>query len=317
VKTARALSLLFLMASTSPAFAQKTASIPVRVLAYDSLTGKGSLGEWIESEFPKFCGGCSAKLVSTKENAGLLGRLRADRKRGARAAFDVVLGLEASQYGSALQEKLVDTGRVFDRGAFAIVVDTKKLAEKDWPKSWAEVPTKLAGKLLIEDPRLSAPGVGWLRAIFEMKAISTADAKKTVARVFPSWSSAYGAFLEGEGSAVWSYVTSEAYHRCNEKKPEDRTRYRAIPLKEGYPVHEDYVAAVARAQRSPNAERFVDFVLSKTVQDKVGTLNWMFPADRGAKVPDCFSALPQVVEWNPGILPDAKDLRRWTDEWSL
>jgi len=293
----------------------------VRVLTYDSLLGKGSLGEWIESEFPKFCDGCSVKFVSTKENSGLVGRLRADRK-AKRADFDLALGIEASQYGAALEEKIVQPGRVFDRGAFALIVDTHRFPEKDWPKSWTEVPVKLAGKVLVQDPRLSAPGTGWLRMIFEMKALSPAEAKRAVLRVFPSWSSAYSAFLAGEGVAVWSYLSSEAYHRCSEKKPEERARYRALPLT--YPVHEEYVARVSGLEgsveqpaRATDAARFQDFVLSKVVQEKIPTLNWMFPADVTTRLPECYRALPRIIEWKAGSLPKAKDLRRWTDEWSL
>lgn len=293
----------------------------VRVLTYDSLTGAGSLGAWIEAEFPKFCAGCSAKLVSTKENAGIAGRLRADKRRHAvDDAFDVVLGMEASQYGAALEEKLVQPGRLFERGSFALIVDTQKLAEKDWPKTWAELPAKLSGKVVVEDPRLSAPGLGWLRTIFEMKALSPADAKKSVARVFPSWSSAYEAFLGGEGVAVWSYLTSEAYHRCQEEKSGKVggvARYRALPLREGYPLVEEYVSLVTRDSPNTDAARFLDFVLSKTVQEKIPLMNWMFPADASVKLPSCYRALPKLVEWKAGSLPNAKDLRRWTDEWAL
>lgn len=297
---------------------------PLIVLTYDSMLGKGSFGEWLEREFAKECPDCQIKFVSSKGTSGLAGRIRRDAERNVAAAksaepIDVVLGLEAHRYRELAKDQRVGGGRPFDQSPFALLVDRRQWPEKDWPKSWAEVTQIKKSFLLVQDPRLSEAGVGWLRAIFEMKAMDLKAAKKITARVFPSWSSSYSAFLKGQGRAIWTFLTSEAYHRCeNAKNNIDDTDYLAMPMAEGYPVHEEWAALVSQVKAvHPQAQRFIDFLLSKRAQEEIPLRNWMLPVNAQAKLPDCYRKLSAVKKWIPSDAFDPNHLKDWAERWSL
>lgn len=296
----------------------------LNVLTYDSMLGQGSFGEWLGQEFAKECDGCRVHFVSGKDHAGLAGRIRRDSERkvavlNSSATIDVVLGLESHRYRELLQDAKVAGGKAFDRSPFAMIVDRRQWPQKDWPKTWKDVAQAKTSFLIVQDPRLSETGIGWLRAIFEMKALSLEEAKKVTARVFPSWSSSYSAFLKGQGRAVWTFLTSEAYHRCeNAKKNIAESEYLAIPLAEGYPVHEEWAALVVGAPSAhPQAQRFLDFVISKRAQEEIPLRNWMLPVNSEAKIPDCYQKLSSVKSWIPTDAFDPKKLKDWAERWSL
>ncbi|MBS1983008.1 MAG: substrate-binding domain-containing protein [Bdellovibrionales bacterium] len=286
---------------------------PVRVLTYDAMLGKGSLGEFIAQEFPRYCAGCSVKFVVSRESGGLLGRLRADRRRSGALSYDVVLGIGSHLYRAAHQEKLLGDGRPFDTSPFAIMVDKQKFPPSEWPTRWSEVPTKLRGKLLLEDPRLASEGVGWFRTIFEQKLLTLVEAQALPKTIFPSWSAAYEAFTAGRGVAVWSYRSSEAYHRCHDRSD----RYVALPLKEGYPQQEEWVAPVSREGLKRSAQQFLDFVVAEQVQAQIAPRNWMYPVRANTPLPNCYSQVTEIHVWGQNTMFSAADLRSWSDQWNL
>lgn len=285
---------------------------PLRVLTYSSMMGKKSFGEALEKSFRESCPTCAVEFQDAGGLTSLLGRLRIEKRRGSAPSFDVVLGLDEASYQSALHEGLVTEGKNFEWSPYALIVDTQKLPPERWPDSWATLGKSLTKSVLIEDPRTSNVGLGWIRTFSEAKVQSAAQARKLVSRSFPSWSSAYEAFTKGRGLAVWSFVTSEAYHRCEEKS----SRYRALPLKEGYPVHREWVAAVDGAvewQREPT-KAFVSLLLSKEVQQKIPHLNWMLPVDTTAELPPCFRELPSLKTWEASPEAGLK-MNAWIEEW--
>lgn len=259
------------------------------------------------------------RFVTAQESSALAGKLRANARRGHAEILDAVLGLGAQHYAQLLQDKLILPGQLFDQSPFVILVDRQKIPAVGAPRSWRELVKKVPGFLLIPDPRLSESGVGWLRAIFEMKALTVEEARQVTARVFPSWSAAYAAFLKGEGSAVWTYLSSEAYHRCaNAKAGIVESRYEALPLSEGYPVHEEWFAQIV-SPREGDARlgEFFKFLRSPKVQSEIPLRNWMFPAVAGIGLPECYQKLTTVKSWSSQLPGRAKDLQDWADRWSL
>ena len=82
-------------------------------------------------------------------------------------------------------------------------------------------------KIVLEDPRSSTPGLGfllWMKQVYGDKA---ADAWKKleprILTVAPGWSEAYALFTKGEAPMVLSYTTSPAYHVI----AENTDRYKA------------------------------------------------------------------------------------------
>jgi thiamine transport system substrate-binding protein len=288
----------------------------VRALTYGSMTGEGSLAELLEKEFPLACPGCAVKFVTTHETSGLLGRLRADHRRAARSssAADVVMGLGAESYRAALEEKLIAPGSVFQKSVFALIADTQHLPPSKWPRRWAEVDTKLAQKVLLQDPRVSGTGIGWLRVVFDQHALSVLASKKAGAKVFPSWSASYEAFLAGHAPVVWSYLTSEAYHRC---QPHPSDRYRAIPLEDGYPEQQEWIAVATGTHRAETARKLVELVLSRKIQQSLPLKTWMYPAQSDTPLPPCFAGVTPLKSVPEHAHTGTKELNRWIDEWSL
>ena len=87
---------------------------------------------------------------------------------------------------------------------------------------------------MIEDPRTSAPGLGfllWMREVYGDGAPAAwRRLRPRIVTIAKGWSEAYGLFLKGEADMVLSYSTSPAYHVGAEKK----TNYKAAPFAEGH-----------------------------------------------------------------------------------
>jgi hypothetical protein len=84
-----------------------------------------------------------------------------------------------------------------------------------------------AQKIVLEDPRSSTPGLGfllWMKSIYGDKAGEAwTKLKPRILTTAPGWSEAYALFTKGEAPMVLSYTTSPAYHIAEEKS----SRYQA------------------------------------------------------------------------------------------
>ncbi len=295
----------------------------LRVLTYSSMLDKGGLGETLarsakEKNIP-------IEFISSKDFSGMLGTLRR-LQREKKQSIDIVLGLNESNYQSALQEKLISEGKVFEEATFSVLVNKKTFPEKDWPRSWNEVKTKLAGKLLVQDPRTSEVGLNWLLNATTLRNLSLEDAKKIPKKIFSTWSASFEAFEAGMAPAIWTYSTSAAFYRCSNNKDAENFVNLPLPL---YPKDKNFVAAVARsgvqtsAQQqiaSSKANKFIELLLSEEIQKHIWQKNWMFPVnslEKKQEMPPCFAGI-----WFPrdaqavGSL-EAKELLKRLDQWSL
>lgn len=129
---------------------------------------------------------------------------------------------------------------------------------------------------------------------------------------------AYGLFLKREAPLVWSYTTSQAYH---EEHGDLAKRYRAILFEDGQPVQVEGAMLVKGAfdgaegpQRLRLARRFLEFLLTRDVQERIPHANWMYPVTKEARLPDSYAHLPhpKLVR----IVPTADDVDRTMTEWS-
>ena len=279
-------------------------SLALKVLTYSSFLGKGSLGAFVAEEYKKTCKSCVVEFEPVKDLSGLLGELRRRPK-----SFDVVLGLSERHYQVALDEKLVKRGILFEQSPVVVLADTRRIPKEKLPVSWAEL-VKLKKSLIVQDPRFSNTGAEWLRAIYEFELVSPKDSAELTARVYPSWSASYDAFLKGSVPFVWTYLSSQAYHLCHGEK-----NFSVLSLKEGFPVQKEF-AAVVRAKNSPEASSFVSFLMSSKIQGAIPELNWMFPGSKKVKLPDCFIQLPRVKELS-SKKKSYLEFSNWIDKWSL
>lgn len=302
----------------------------LNVYTYSSFAGKYGPGKTIEERFEATCG-CDLNWVSAEDAGSLLGKLRLE---GERTSADAVVGLDMNlaaeakalglfaPHGTKIEnlslpiEWTDDTFIPFDWGYYAFVYDSEKLTTP--PKSLKELVENADGpKVVLQDPRTSAPGLGlmlWMRKVYGDKAGEAwAKLKPRVVTFTKGWSEAYGLFLKGEADMVMSYTTSPAYHVIAEKK----NNYKAAAFSEGHYLHVELAGMIRTTKQPELARKFMDFVLSEPFQSAIPEGNWMMPAKTpAAGLPDAFEAL---VKPDEALLFTPEEVQRnrraFTDEW--
>jgi len=176
----------------------------------------------------------------------------------------------------------------FEYGFLAFVYDTQKIQGP--PKSLKELTDpKWRGKIILEDPRTSSPGVSfllWTIAAFgeENYLDYWEKLKPSILTITEGWDTAYGMFTSGEAPIVLSYATSPAYHVETEKS----TRYLAAPMAEGFYRQIEGMGIVKGAKHRALAEQFIDFMLTVDFQKEIPLTQWVFPINPNVQLPESF-----------------------------
>jgi thiamine transport system substrate-binding protein len=261
----------------------------LKVMTYSSFAGEYGPGKAIEEAFEKSCA-CDLVFTGLEDTGALLARLKLE---GENSRTDVVLGLDATQmpdaapfiapHGQSVEGLTLPVAWSnpqfipFDWGHIAMIYDSEKL--KTPPTSLDELVNKPDGpRIIVQDPRTSAPGFGflaWISAVYGDKA---GDAwKKLSPRVVTytkGWSEAYELFLKGEGDMVVSYTTSPAYHIAVEQKH----NYKAANFAEGHPLQIEVMGITKGASQPELAGKFLAFMLERPAQELLPEGNFMIPA---------------------------------------
>lgn len=320
------LALAALVLAAAPAAAKET----LTVYTYDSFVSDWGPGAAIKAEFEKTCD-CEVKWVAPGDGVALLNRLKLEGKE---TSADVVLGLDTSVTAEAKDLGLfgahgVDASRVkvpggwsdttflpYDYAHFAVVYDTEKMTTP--PRSLDELVTgDAAQKIILEDPRSSTPGLGfllWMKAVYgEQAGAMWARLKPRILTVAPGWSEAYGLFTKGEAPMVFSYVTSPAYHMVEEKTD----RYQAAAFAEGHYLQVEVAGLVEASPEKALARKFLTFMLTPGFQNEIATKNWMMPAgETSVPLPEVFGKLVQPEKTLMFTPEEVRDHRRdWIGEW--
>ncbi len=320
------IAIAMVLAAAAPAAAQQR----LVVYTYESFIAEWGPGPAVKQAFEAECG-CTVEWVGVQDGVSILTRLKLEGE-GARA--DLVLGLdqnlieEARQTGLfAPHETPLDDVEVpiewtdenfvpFDYGHFAVVYDREAVSQP--PKSLAElIAGDPARKIVLQDPRSSTPGLGfllWMKAVYGEEAKTAWERlRPRVLTVTPGWSEAYGLFTQGEAPMVLSYTTSPAYHMIEESSE----RYAAAPFEEGHYVQVEVAGMLASAQNPALARQFLAFMTGPGFQDHIATGNWMFPAGATSEpLPEAFDRLVQPAKTL--MLPPrdvAENRQAWIDEW--
>ena len=319
-------ALFALLSLTAPALAKDT----LTVYTYDSFVADWGPGPKVKEAFEKTCD-CTVEWVAPGDGVAMLNRLKLEGKN---TKADVVLGLDTNLTAEAentgligkhgLDLKLAKTPvpwtdeyfMPFDYGYFAVVYDSQ--AMKQPPKSLDElVNGDPAQKIVLEDPRTSTPGLGfllWMKKVYGDKAGEAwKKLEPRILTVAPGWSEAYGLFTKGEAPMVLSYTTSPAYHMV----AENTERYQAAAFSEGHYVQIE-VAGMTRAADDPELARtFLSFMTGPQFQSIIPETNWMMPAAAtGTPLPAAFDRL---VKPEHTFLFSADEVaanrKAWIDEW--
>ncbi len=320
--------LLILLAAFLPVTAK---GADLTIYAYDSFVSEwGPAGKVIPKFEKKYT--VRVHVISVGDSGQVLNRAILEKKR---PKADIILGIDNNMLSKALDAEILmpyvspnlafisedlifdKTHHVtpFDHGYFAIVYDSMKL--KNPPKSLEELlRPEFRDKLILEDPRTSSPGLGfllWTISVYgETYLLYWERLKPNILTITEGWDTAYGLFTSGEAPMVLSYTTSPAYH----VEYEDTTRYRALIFREGNYLQIEGMGILKGSKNMELAKRFIDFILTEDFQEEIPLTNWMFPVNPRIKLPDSFryAPTPETI-----LFLDAykiqKNQKRWIDEW--
>lgn len=323
----KTLTALFALVSlTSPVMAKET----LTVYTYDSFVSEWGPGPKVKEAFEKECG-CTLEWVAPGDGVALLNRLKLEGKN---TKADVVLGLDTNLTAEAagtglfgkhgLDVALAKTPMPwtdelfmpFDYGHFAVVYDTQ--AVKAPPASLDElVNGDPSAKIVLQDPRSSTPGLGfllWMKSVYGGKAAEAwKKLQPRILTVTPGWSEAYALFTKGEAPMVLSYTTSPAYHVI----AENSERYKAALFAEGHYLQVEVAGLIEASPERALAKKFLAFMMGPGFQDHIPVNNWMMPAGTtSGPLPAAFDALVKpgkTLLFTPAEVEQNR--RAWIDEW--
>ncbi|MCZ2108579.1 MAG: thiamine ABC transporter substrate-binding protein [Dehalococcoidia bacterium] len=241
------------------------------------------------------------------------------------------------KYQSPLLDKIPDDLKV-DSTKFATPIDygyvNFNYDIEGLKKAGAPVPQKLEdltdgsykGLVVVENPASSSTGLAFMIATVDYfgadkwldwwKAMRKNDMK-----VVDGWETAYNVnfSLHGGGQPiVLSYATSPAYEQMAAKPARsDSPTANFIPPKGAFRQIE-YAAVLKGTKRSKLAEKFIDFLLSKAVQEDVPGQMAVYPVNSDAAVPDAFTKFAKVDVPPANVSPNdiAKNRDSWIDQWT-
>ena len=301
------------------------------IYAYDSFVSEWGPAGRVIPTFEKLYG-VTVDIISVGDAGQVLNRVILEKKK---PKADIILGIDNNLLSKAIDadvlisyrssniilvpdELIFDTTfhvTPFDHGYFAIVYDSKRLANP--PESLEDLlKPEYRKKLIFQDPRTSSPGLGfllWTVAVYGEQYTDYWDKlRPNILTISEGWDTAYGLFTSGEAPMVLSYTTSPAYH----VEYEETTRYRAAIFREGNYLQIEGMGIVKSTKNLPLAKKFIDFIITEDFQREIPLTNWMFPVNPGVKLPDSFDYAPKPT--NILSLPSDRIKRnqdRWIEGW--
>jgi thiamine transport system substrate-binding protein len=300
------------------------------IYTYDSFAASWGPAPKIKEAFEKDCN-CNLEFVSVSSSIGALRKIQLE---GASTKADILLGLDTNVAQTAMKTGLfenhgLDTSKLqlpikwendefipFDYSYFAFVYDSNKV--KKVPSSLDELVNMPKNfKIILEDPRSSTPGLGfllWVKHTYKDKANEYwKKLAPHILTVTKGWSEAYGLFLKGEADMVLSYTTSPAYHIIAEKK----TNFKTANFKDGHYAQVEVAGILKSSKHKELAKKFMSFMMSDTFANIIPTTNWSYPVVKTKNgLPKGFETLyiPSKM-----ILMDGKEVeanrKAYLNEW--
>ncbi len=292
--------------------------------------------------------GIKVKVVKFSDAGEMLAKVIEEVKSG-KVEADVVIGLDNIQIIKAKKEGVLEPytpsnideiydwlieaydpdhyAIPYDYSLIAFVYDTKYINKTTMENITFEsfYDPELGGTLIVEDPRTSSTGLSFL--LYQITVYEKYLGKdwkewweKVRPRVEKSWGDAYDRFLNEEYHIVVSYATDPAYSMFFYNS----TRYGAALVKYNGKLlgwlQIEGIGIVKGAPHKEAAKKFVEWFLSKEVQEEIPLNNWMYPANKYAKLPDVYKyaidmSQVEVVNLKMPSSEIAEKLDTWINEW--
>lgn len=358
------ISMVGLQAKTTspvPVQAKKTASKTLQIYTYESLMS--DLYYNIEGNFSAYSG-INVNITRFSDANQLVTELTSGAKP------DIVIGIDNAlinlfnvsnyfvQYDNSsvlnninpeLMNNLDPSHYLipYDYGVIALTYQNSLVNSSNYPFLGNNftfndlVNSTLASKIVLENPKISSTGLGFLLSTIATYGDSANNVTgvlgqnwtnfwKTTGKKFTvtkSWNDAYAVFSDAKGSnpIMVSYLTDPAYNYCLYNDTSTSTAL--TTLSNGSQAGWFQIEGMGIVKGSPNqaaAQEFMNWFLSEDVQNKIPESNWMFPANVEATVPACFSAagvpnLKTIVPLNNYITTTQLKtyLSSWMNQWEL
>ncbi|MHA1215181.1 MAG: thiamine ABC transporter substrate-binding protein [Candidatus Hodarchaeales archaeon] len=197
--------------------------------------------------------------------------------------------------------------------------------------------SELLTMLLVENPRFSSPGLGfllWTIAVYGdpdigFMGLLGSDWRdwwrqaKTSITITKSWGDAFDIFFEkSENKPIMiSYGTSPAYGYCQWRDNSTSAMVTYENSKANSWLQIEGLGLVKNAPNKEMAKKFIDWFLGVDLQSELPEHQWMYPANVKANVSECFriSALSpeNMTRLNDLISPEMLEqyLVTWLDQW--
>lgn len=315
---------------------QAEESKELKVLAYDSF----SLDEKLLKKFEKDSG-LKVKIISTDGGGELVNKLILTKDT---PVADVVVGLDNSFAGRAIKEGVLESGDVkLPDGAEKFTAENKELVPVDYgevcvnaDKQWFEehnlaLPSTFEDLIKPEykdlfagiNPNTSSAGLAFfLSSVAKFGETGWQDYWKSLKengiKISKDWSGAYNVdFSAGEEKGnkpiVVSYATSPL-----ESLDEATGQTRTVSLEATCYDQIEYASVVKGTKNAKGAKEFIEFLLSKDVQDTLLDTMYVFPVSSEAKIDE------KVLKYTPPsksaltISPDVLEENRdkWLKQWN-
>ncbi len=186
------------------------------------------------------------------------------------------------------------------------------------------------GLLVVENPATSSPGLAFVLATIDRYGAGWHDyweqLRANDVEVVNGWEEAYnGSFSAGGGGGdrplVVSYASSPAaavYYA--EPGPAGATPDQAPvgTILDGCFRQVEYVGILRGTEHERAARRFVDFMLSRPVQEDIPLQMFVFPARADARLPEVFREFAEIPPSPAIVAPQRieRNRERWLDEWT-
>jgi thiamine transport system substrate-binding protein len=185
---------------------------------------------------------------------------------------------------------------------------------------------KYKGLVVVENPASSSPGLAFLVATVDYFGADHyldwwAKMRANDMKVVDGWETAYQtnfSLYGGSQPIVLSYATSPAFEQMFAKPARDDAPTANILPPKGAFKQVEYAGVLKGTKHEALARAFIDFLLSKAVQEDIPGQMAVYPVVTGAAVPDAFEKFGKVdvPAANVSAADIAKHRQDWIDAWT-
>ncbi|MCX5774127.1 MAG: thiamine ABC transporter substrate-binding protein [Fusobacteria bacterium] len=218
-----------------------------------------------------------------------------------------------SLISNSMKHYILSNAIPFDYGNLAILYDPSVV--KNPPKTFMAL-AKSNYPLIICDPRTSSTGQDFL--LWTIAALGPnwqtfwKLSKNSISFIAPSWDSAFSQFEAGESPMMVSYASDEAYSYYSYNS----SRYKVLSLSDGSYLEVEFNAIINKQNVSPYSRKFIELMLTPSVQSTIALNNWMLPTTNVA-LPEIFNKYYPVSTKQLSIpnIELLKNLNLWLEQW--